>query len=435
MTLEQLATRTRRLARTDTSGASDPVLIQMFEDAVRIFSKDVHGFHKEEYQKVSATFDTTTDYALNITITGGTNALAATDIVITSTDREDATGATIASDLQTALLAAIAGGDLTVTFTNFYFYISTQASSASTAITIASPDSEDYLDAQELLGLSGSLDEDDTTGQFNGDFPYGCTRRVTLDRRPISILSVMWDDYQLTPAPRSYFERDEYAGDPVYYYNEGKDLLLTPAPNEQKELYISYKVQAELDTYQGYQDCGLSSLTYDTDTGLTAATDYYFKVNIDGEGQTEYSITPVSGAEDYNAVITLMNAEVTGASFSITGGDLRCTSDEFGSDSSINLAAGTTGTDLFGTLTGFSAFDTAVDGTSALPDEIDEKYHIAIAYWAASELLHETFEEEIARQRKGEYYNYVRDYLVEYGNRNTSFAPKEAERLWWRYGG
>lgn len=435
MTFEQLVTRIRRLARTDSNGASDTVLVQLIEDGLRQFSHDVHGFPKEEYQKVSASFDTNTDYALNVTITGGANAMAATDVVITSTDREDATGAVVAEDLQTMLQAATSS-DITVSFTNFYFTLDTTASSQSTAITIAAPDSEDYLDARELLGLDGSLDEVSgalPTGQFTGDFPYGCTRRLTLDRRPISILSVMWDDYVLHQAPRGYFYREDYSGDPIYYYNEGQDLILTPSPSTQKELYISYKAEATLDDYQGYQECGLSSKTLETDTGLSASTAYNFKLTIDGGAQTEYTITTGTNTT-FDAVITLMNAEISGAVFSITGGDLRCTSDEIGPDSYIALAAGSA-TDLFGALTGFSAFETAVAGGASMPTEIEEVWHKAVAFWVAGEVLYENFEANEAQRLKGAYYNDVRNYLVEYGNRNTSLNPREAERLWWRYGG
>jgi hypothetical protein len=112
---------------------------------------------------------------------------------------------------------------------------------------------------------------------------------------------------------------------------------------------------------RGHQECGLSAKTGATETGLSTTTQYYFKINIDGGGVTEYDITTASDST-YAAVIILMNAEITGAEFAIVGGDLRCSSITYGDDSVIALTAGSTGTDLFATLTNFSSFDTAVDG-------------------------------------------------------------------------
>lgn len=113
----------------------------------------------------------------------------------------------------------------------------------------------------------------------------------------------------------------------------------------------------------GYQEVGLSDKELTTATGLGTTTQYWFKVNDDGNGETEYDITTGADAT-YEPVLVLMNAEVSGvASFALVNGDLRCTSDSDGSDSTIALAAGATGTDLFATLTGWSDFDEAVAGS------------------------------------------------------------------------
>ncbi len=114
----------------------------------------------------------------------------------------------------------------------------------------------------------------------------------------------------------------------------------------------------------GYQECGLSSKTLTTETGLANTTQYYFKVNVDGAGVVEEDFTTASDTT-YAAVIALINATIAaGATAGLTGlGDLRFISDLAGSSSSITLSAGTTGTDLFATLTGFTAFNTAVAGS------------------------------------------------------------------------
>lgn len=127
----------------------------------------------------------------------------------------------------------------------------------------------------------------------------------------------------------------------------------------------SCKLVAASDRTHGYQECGLSGKTLTTATGLSATTTYYFKVTIDGGSQVEYNITTGTRLS-YDAVIRLMNEAMNkaGAYFSLVGGDLRCTSQSVSTTSVIALAAGTTGTDLFGALTGFTVFDAAVDGVA-----------------------------------------------------------------------
>jgi hypothetical protein len=438
MTLEQLISRIRELSRVDAGKTSESVLMERIEDALRIFSLDVYGFPKEEYPILPATFNTNTNYRLRFLITGGTNALSTTDVAITDTIREQASGDTVASDLQTQLNAAIGTGDVAISFSNFFFTFDTTASSVSTAFNITAPDAEDYLNAQDLMGVNGNLTEA-STGTFTGDFPQGCTRRFTLTREPLTIQTMWWERYEMFPAPRNYFIREYYTGEPLYWYQEGKTVLITPAPQRQKELYVAYKAIAELDNYQGYQEVGLSSKTMATDTGLTASTQYYFKITTDGNVQEEYDITTTTNVT-FDAVIDAINTAiaagtVTGVTCSLVGGDMRFTSNQAGADSNIALAAGTSGTDLFATLTGWSAFDTAVAGTSTLPDEIPTRYHDAIAYYVAGQLLMETFETQRAGERFAVYRDFVRKCRVDFGNRNTAFAAKEAKRLWWRYTG
>ena len=128
-------------------------------------------------------------------------------------------------------------------------------------------------------------------------------------------------------------------------------------------------------TLSGIQECGLSSKVDATETGLATTTQYYFKVNIDLGGVVEYDITTASDTT-FAAVIILMNAELTGAAFSLMDGNLRCTSE----GTSIALSAGTTGTDLFTTLTGFTAFDTAIDNLKniSIMDGLSRKPRLGI---------------------------------------------------------
>lgn len=115
------------------------------------------------------------------------------------------------------------------------------------------------------------------------------------------------------------------------------------------------------DATSGYQEVGLSVASTDA-SGLAGAVEYFFQVNA-----TEYSITPTSTGLTIADVITLMDAQITSDDITVylSGSDIRFTNDITGPLSTITLASGVSGTDLFATLTGFSTFDTAVDGIDA----------------------------------------------------------------------
>jgi hypothetical protein len=129
-------------------------------------------------------------------------------------------------------------------------------------------------------------------------------------------------------------------------------------------------IRNEIETYdfwgfdyanvRGYQDVDLSSSTDIDDSGLSATTQYYFKVN-----GTEYDITTAS-ALTYADIITLIEIEIDGDSYNCKYIDnkMRFTNLRIGANSDVTLTAGTTGTDLFASLADWSAFDTAVSGNT-----------------------------------------------------------------------
>ncbi|MBN2536264.1 MAG: hypothetical protein JXB88_25505 [Spirochaetales bacterium] len=113
----------------------------------------------------------------------------------------------------------------------------------------------------------------------------------------------------------------------------------------------------------GYQECGLSGKDKTLETGLNETVEYYFKIDIDGAGFVEHSIATGSDTT-FTGLTGLLNAVMEGkATWEIVGGDLRCTSASRGTGSTIALAGGTSGTDLFTSLNGFTGFDTAVAGS------------------------------------------------------------------------
>jgi len=134
----------------------------------------------------------------------------------------------------------------------------------------------------------------------------------------------------------------------------------------------SCKLVAASDRTHGFQECDLTGITLSTATGLAATTQYYFKVTVDGGAAVEYDIT-TGTVLTYDVIIRLMNEAMneSGAYFSLVAGDLRCTSQSEAASSTIVLAAGVTGPDLFAALTDFVAFEAAVDGIAGTAITLD----------------------------------------------------------------
>ena len=121
----------------------------------------------------------------------------------------------------------------------------------------------------------------------------------------------------------------------------------------------------------GYQELGLNGITQNSDSGLTASTQYFFKIIIDGAPSDEISFTVATTNVTFggkNGIVAKMQGAIDalfadktknnfekGATVSITGGDLRITSNQRTSLSAIALTVATSGgaaaTRLFSTNT------------------------------------------------------------------------------------
>lgn len=429
MTLAALRSQARRYARVDTTAADDGQVNLLIQDSVDKFARDVGGFPEDVNLAIAAAFDTETNFAIHLTITDDGTDEFDDDIVITSTAREDATGTTVASDLQAAIRAATSGTE-TVTWTNFYFTFTVPGIEGITTrvVTISAPTTSTYVDAAEILGLSGTATVAvSENAVITGGFPPDCTQYVTLPSDAVSVERVEWDYNELIQTSLEYVQSSEAQGDPTHYAVRGRRIYLVPSPDEQDRFEVWYRGLPASLVFSGYQECGLSGISDEKSTGLSTTTQYYYKVTINGE-QTEYDITTASDVT-YSAVIALMNAQNTGATFSIVGGDLRCTSDAVTGVSTIALAAGTTGTDLFATLTGFSAFDTAVTGDTDVPSEIPEQYQEAVVWLTATYLAYEQFDYEIGDRCERRYLEIMRRYRQDYANYTTTIEDN-AFRKW-----
>jgi hypothetical protein len=427
MTLDAVRTQARRYAgMDDTTLLTNAQLNTLIGDAVTKFSNDVGGFAMDVLPEIAATFDTGTNYAIRVTIVGGANAMVATDVLITGTARDDTTGTIVASDFETTLQAAV-GSSITVAWAAFAFTVDTLDA---TSITYEAPTTVTYVDARELLGLTGTPTLTDFS--HTGAFPQDCTVRYTLPTDLIAVERVEWDSNELVAVPRAHAQSPESSGTPHWYNIRGRTLHFIPSPSTQKLCEVWYRgVPADI-VFSGYQEVGLSGKADNTLSGLSATTQYYYKIAINGAAVTEYDITTATDVT-LSAVIALMNTENSGATWSIVGGDLRCTSDGMTGISSIALSAGTTGTNLFATLTGWSAFDTAVAGDTDAPDEIPANYHEALAFFASYLALLEQRDDKLAGLRRAEYRQVMLSFRLERHLRDTEINRRDGSIRGLRY--
>lgn len=102
-----------------------------------------------------------------------------------------------------------------------------------------------------------------------------------------------------------------------------------------------------------------------TATGLANdASVYGCTIAVDGGAAQQISVTG-SAAQTYTTLLAEINADLTGATCALVGGNLKVTSDTTGASSSIAISnvAGTASNILFSTLTSFVAVRTASAGT------------------------------------------------------------------------
>lgn len=236
MTFGTIESRAREYARMSTSGASQATIFEYINEAIVEFGRDVNGLPYEEYLTLAASFDLETHQAFHLTITGSTNNDVDSDIVVTSADASNQTGAQTAAMLQSQIRAAIGvGADLTVAWTKYYFTVD---GIDSTSIVITSPDDtvtyDDYVD--ELFGESQS-----GTTSITGGFPLDSTIEATLSADSIRVNKVLWDYWLLTEVTRDYVIDPQITGTPAYYNVRGNKIRLVPVPTEQEKWYIEYK--------------------------------------------------------------------------------------------------------------------------------------------------------------------------------------------------
>lgn len=365
-------TLARQRSRVDSNGASDTVLNEYINQAIRQFAHDVGGLPTAANLTIVERFNTETNFAIRVTITGGTNALTATDVAITSTQRTRASGTTVASDLQTAIRAA-GPTTLTVTWTDYYFTIDTIDG---TAITIGSPSSNQYVDATTML-FGGSLSETESAASVDGGFPAGCTKEVDLPSYAHTVQRVEWDGREVKRAEASLFDSPESNAENVSYYEVlGERLRLHPSPNTQKHFRIWYReTPAEIVTFTVTDIAGTTTNGSKTISSVSAADIARIEVGepITGTGVGTGAIIDSIGTDSFTVTV---NSTATGAQ-----------------------------TDL-----------TLTNGVK-IPD-FPEGYHDAIVYWVAFCLTEDIWEEQ-ANRMLNLYNKKVAEFNVRDGNKNV----------------
>lgn len=426
MTLADVRTQARRYAgMDDTTLLTDARLNSLVQDAVTEFTNDVGGFSMDVHPAIAATFDTETFYAIRITVVGGAGEMSATDVLITGTARDDTTGTIVAADFQTTLQAAT-GESMTVVWADFAFTVDTLDA---TSITYGAPSDVNYADARTLLGLTGTPTLTDFSHE--GNFPVDCTLRYTLPSDMIAVERVEWDGYELLPAAREYAQSPETTGNPFEYHIRGRTLHFIPAPSSQKMCEVWYRGAPADIVFSGYQELGLSSCSDESPaTGITAQ-EYTIGVSINGATSADITFTVASDIT-WAAIIVLLNAQTTGATWSIVEGDIRLTSDAVDGVSSIAIVAGGA-TDFLDGVTAFSAVDTAVVGDTDPPDEIPANYHKALPFLTAAYLFLEQRDDKQAGLRMAVYRKTMLDFRLERHLRNTEINRYDGSHHGLRY--
>lgn len=259
MTVANQITFVKRLARADsaylTETNTDDVARRYINTGVEEFVKAGHGPSKEDYIDVTPEFDTRTTWYIRLEITGGTNAVAASDVTITATDRNDTTGTQVASDLQTAIrtLAGVSTATVVWSTTTWRFTID---SIDGTDIEIGAPSGITYIDAtQSLFGRTGSS----SAQTWVSNMPEDCTVVSDLPADFYDMEYAEWDKHPIYQAPYKYLMSPETNSNWVdYYFIRDKRIYLSPSPSERRLFKVRYQYFPASITLDGASDATVS---------------------------------------------------------------------------------------------------------------------------------------------------------------------------------
>lgn len=180
--------------------------------------------------------------------------------------------------------------------------------------------------------------------------------------QPYYVVDGVGDDPTLGAAESDAITfRADAAGDLAAKYFTINDGLSTDE--------VAYYVYFNVEDTAGYQELGLTGKSGSGNTGLSQSTAYSIKVTVDQRDQVNYTITTPAATVTYTILLALLNAAILRTTWSIVGGDVRCTSNYTGAGSAIALAAGTS-SDLLAALS--STPDTAATRKTSYDPKIGQ---------------------------------------------------------------
>jgi len=242
VTLGTQVTYAKRRARVSsnsvTETATDDVVRDYLNDGVQELCRRVGGLSREQYLLITPNFSVQSNFAIRLTVTGGANAVAATDLPIASASYWNVSAGILASIVNDEISNTLAVS-MTLSWDSADWVLSIRDNAlAATAIEIGVPSSRTYIDSSGMIfGRRGTAN----STYFEGSFPLDCTLETTLPSDFLQIEYVEWDGEELAPAPYDLFLSPSGTGDPRYYAIKNKRIRLNPCPNSQKTFLIRYK--------------------------------------------------------------------------------------------------------------------------------------------------------------------------------------------------
>lgn len=235
MTLANATLRVRKIARASTLSHTDAEVMNAINEGLRQFSVDTNGNLKETYLALAPRFDSATNWALTMAGAGATASFT-----ITGTARTDATGGTIASDLQVAIQAATtAWATSTVSWsaTTWKFTINVDTA---TSVVLSAPTRVDYVDALDTILGGGNTQ---TGSSWVSTLPIDSTIETDLPTDFMSANHVEWDGRPLSPTTIESVVSPSYMGRPTNYHVINRRMRLYPAPSTQELFHVWYEAK------------------------------------------------------------------------------------------------------------------------------------------------------------------------------------------------
>jgi len=236
-----LAERLTRSAGANTISTTSDATKMYINEGCREFAKRVHGIATEAFIVLTPKFDLDSNFAVRLTISGGGDAMTATDVPVASSTLTNATPTTVAahmaSNVNAAVVAGLGSGSVVMGWSasTWTFYMTPKATA--TTITFAEPSDQRYIDANDWI-WGGTITKVGAT--VTGAVPLNCNVEQSLPAGFLEMEYVMFGDTEVVPAPFDCFLKPYSTGEPQYYSVKNKLIRLEPVPVEQDYFKIFY---------------------------------------------------------------------------------------------------------------------------------------------------------------------------------------------------